>query len=421
MLKYLSVFCLSLTIGYFAHAENTDEYYIHGNKYLNEGRYQKAIKAFDEFILSQNAEVDTDRLSEIHYLKATAYHALEDYPRAVTNYKKAIANNRSSAQLYNALGITYSEQRLITSALNAFKKASQLDQNTAEPHYNIGLLHLKQGDFSKAVEAFKSAISSDQNWTDAYNGLAEAYLRIGNLKNAKQAYANAQKLNPNNISSILGLAKVDILQELYVDAIRQINRVIKLHPDNTEAHFQLAQLQIKSGQKEKAAETMKYFKILRQTDPLIAKAQKWVKIHPDDAKGYNNLGIVYMTRLRFDKAIVYYQRAIAISPTLASTHYNLGLALHRQKKLILAIDAYKKAISLNQSLAIAHNNIAVCYTDLQRNLEKALSHARIATNLEPENANYWDTLTTIYANLGLNDKAKHARKKQTTLLEEAMK
>lgn len=426
MLKYLSVFCISLTIAYFAHAGNTDEYYLRGNTLLTEGKYQEAIKAFDALILSQKAYVNPERLSEAHYLKATAYHAIEAYPEAVSEYNKAITYNDRSAQIYNALGITYSELKLYLSALDVFKKASQLDQNAAEPYYNIGLVSLKQGDFSKAVAAFKTAVSTNENLTDAYNGLAEAYLKLGLLKNAEQAYTNVYRMQPNNISGILGLGKVYTQQGLYDQAIRYIKQVIALHPDNTEAHFQLAQIQIRRGHKEKAAQTMKYFKILRQTDPLLEKAQKWIKVHPDDVKGYNNIGIVYLTRLRFDKAIEYYQHAIAISPpthtmTLASTHYNLGLAFHRQKNLILAIDAYKKAISLNQSLAIAHNNLAVCYTDLQRNLDKALTHARIATNLEPDNANYWDTLATIYAKLGLNDKEKQARKKQTAMLEKAMK
>ena len=120
---------------------------------------------------------------------------------------------------------------------------------------------------------------------------------------------------------------------------------------------------------------MTFFKILRHTDPLLAKAQKWVKIYPDDPRGYNNLGILYLTRQRYEKRLKTIKRAISLSPTLATAHYNLGHAYHKQGKLKLAIGAYQKAISADESLAIAHNNIAVCYTDLQKHLDKALSHA----------------------------------------------
>ena len=72
--------------------------------------------------------------------------------------------------------------------------------------------------------------------------------------------------------------------------------VIKIQGDNTAAHYQLAQVYIKRGEKKKAASTMAFFKVLRHTDPLLEKAQLWVKRHPDDARGYNNLGIVYLAR-----------------------------------------------------------------------------------------------------------------------------
>ena len=90
MLKYLSVFCISLTIGYFAHAANTDEYYLRGNTLLTEGKYQKAIKAFDAFILSQKPDVNTERLSEAHYLKATAYQPIEHIQKQFLNIIKQL-------------------------------------------------------------------------------------------------------------------------------------------------------------------------------------------------------------------------------------------------------------------------------------------------------------------------------------------
>ena len=68
------------------------------------------------------------------------------------------------------------------------------------------------------------------------------------------------------------------------DAITAIERVIEIQVDNTEAHYQLAQAYIKQGEKERAAATMAFFKVLRQTDPLLQEAEMWVKRHPDDRK-----------------------------------------------------------------------------------------------------------------------------------------
>ena len=171
--------------------------------------------------------------------------------------------------------------------------------------------------------------------------------------------------------------------------------------DHTEAHYQLAQIYIKRGEKEKAAAAMAFFKGLRQTDPLLQKAEMWVKKHPHDARGYNNLGIVYLARQRFADAIANYKRAISLAPDLATAHYNLGHAYHKHGKLDLAIAAYQQALDTDTDLAIAHNNIAVCYTELKRHLDKALLHARTAVRLAPTEANYWDTLVQVCTALGL--------------------
>ena len=97
--------------------------------------------------------------------------------------------------------------------------------------------------------------------------------------------------------------------------------------DHTEAHYQLAQIYVKRGEKEKAATAMTFFKVLRQTDPLLEKAEMWVKKHPDDARGYNNLGIVYLARRRFEDAVATYKHAISLDPDLANCTLQLGTCL----------------------------------------------------------------------------------------------
>ena len=144
----------------------------------------------------------------------------------------------------------------------------------------------------------------------------------------------------------------------------------------------------------------------------------WVNRHPNDARGYNNLGIVYLARHRFSDAVTNYKRAISLNPALATAHYNLGHAYHKQGKIKGAIAAYREALAVDTTLAIAHNNIAVCYIELESDLDKALLHARTAVQLAPTEANYWDTLTQVCTLRGLEDEARHAREKQEALSQE---
>ena len=374
------------------------------------------LKYLAIFILcsvSVNTALSDPSSAEEHYKDATTYHDLGEFERAITEYRQAIALNPNSPIIYNRLGVAYSELKQYDVALDAYQKALTLSPMTTELHYNVGLVHLKQGDLPRALEAFKRAITLDAEWEDTYTALGEVYLKQGNLRQAAHAYKQATRLNPNgNSSATLGLGKVYARQERWDDAITIVEKAIEIQVDNTEAHYQLAQIYIKRGEKKKAASAMAFFKVLRQTDPLLQEAEIWVKRHPNDARGYNNLGIVYLVRRRSEDAIASYKRAISLAPNLATAHYNLGHAYHKQRKLNPAIAAYQQALTTDTTLAIAHNNVAACYTELGRDWDQALTHARTAVRLAPTEANYWDTLSQIYTALGLESEAQHARKKQ---------
>ena len=363
--------------------------------------------------ISANTAFSDTSPAEVYYKSATAYHDLGEFEKAISEYKKAITLDPNSPIIYNRLGVAYSELKQYDAALDAYQMALALSPMTAEPHYNIGLVYLKQGDLARAAEAFKRAIAIDTKWEDAYIGLGEVYLKQGNLEQAVRAYKQATRLNPNgNPSGTLGLGKVYARQGRLDDAITAIEKAIEIQVDNTEAHYQLAQIYIKRGEKKKAASAMAFFKVLRQTDPLLEEAEMWVRRHPNDARGYNNLGIVYLARRRSEDAIRSYKHAVSLAPTLATAHYNLGHAHHKQGKIAFAIEAYQKALAIDTELAIAHNNIAVCYMESETDLDKALSHARTAVRLVPTEANYWDTLSEVCTDLGLESEARHAREKQ---------
>ena len=371
------------------------------------------LKYLAIFILcsaSANIALSDSSPAEKYYKSATAYHDLGEFEQAISEYRQAIALNPNSPIIHNRLGVAYSELKQYDAALDAYQKALVLSPMTAEPHYNMGLVYLKQGDLPRAAEAFKRAVAIDAEWGDPYTGLGEVYLKQGDFGQAARAYKQATRLNPSgNPSAILGLGKTYVKQGRLDDAIIAIEKAIEIQVDNTEAHYQLAQIYIKRGEKKKAASAMVFFKVLRQTDPLLNEAEAWVKRHPNDARGYNNLGIVYLTRHRSEDAIASYKRAISLAPHLATAHYNLGHAYHKQGKMNLAIAAYQQALTIDTTLAIAHNNIAVCYMESGIDLAQALSHARTAVRLVPTDANYWDTLSQVCTALGLESEAQHAR------------
>lgn len=415
VLKTITILYIYFVLGNCVSANNADEHYQRGIEYRDAGQFQKAISSFEKVFSIVRVDEDRNLLANTHFQIASIYYILEEYHKSISSYNNAITLNPNSVLYYNALGISHSEAKQYKDAISSFRKATKLNPKNAQPYYNLGLVYLKQGELSLAKAAFNKAIIVDTNWVDAYLGLAEVLLKQGHLENAEKSYLKALEISANGINALSGLGQVYAKQKRYDLAIDTYEKVISLESDNTEANYQLAQIYNKLGDRDKAALKIAFFKLLRSTDPILEKAVKWVKTHPDDPIGFNNLGIIYLTRQRYDKAIENYNRAITLSPNLAISHYNLGLTYHKQGKLDMAINSYQKAISLNSTLAIAHNNLAVCYTDLRQNLKAALLHAETATSLAPDDANYWDTLATVCTHLGLDNQAQNARQKQISL------
>ena len=230
-----------------------------------------------------------------------------------------------------------------------------------------------------------------------------------------ETYQTANQLNPNSLTTHYGLGQIYAKKEDFSSAISEYQEAVRIQADHSDTRYKLAQLYIKTGEAEKAKIEMAFFQTLRQTDPLLAKAQTWVMANPEAPEGYNNLGIVYATRQRYDLAIQNYKQATKLSPSLATAYYNLGLIYGKTSQQQLAIESYKQAITHQPRLAIAHNNLAVSYAKQEATFASALKHAKIAVKLAPEEANYYDTLALAYYKSQMYSEAEEAVRKAIEL------
>ena len=65
---------------------------------------------------------------------------------------------------------------------------------------------------------------------------------------------------------------------------------------------------------------------MQQYDEAIADYNKAIKMKPDFAEAYNNLGYVYFTQTEYKLAIKEFEKAVKLKPNYVSAHNNLGRA-----------------------------------------------------------------------------------------------
>lgn len=73
------------------------------------------------------------------------YKGKRMYSDAILNYKKAISIEPGKAELYNLIGVTYSESGDSQKALDNYKKACDLDKSNTFYMYQLGQQYLKMG------------------------------------------------------------------------------------------------------------------------------------------------------------------------------------------------------------------------------------------------------------------------------------
>ncbi len=96
----------------------------------------------------------------------------------------------------------------------------------------------------------------------------------------------------------------------------------------------------------------------------IKAYQQSVKLNPESAEVYLNLGLAYLKLTKRSDAIKALKQATRLNPELAEAHYGLGLNFFEIRRPKDAAEAFKKATVLSPRMAKAHYGLALAYQEL---------------------------------------------------------
>ena len=88
-----------------------------------------------------------------------------------------------------------------------------------------------------------------------------------------------------------------------------------------------------------------------------------LRVYPQSALAYNNIGLTYVQNGKFEEAIPYYLRALSIRPSYFYARNDLANSYKKTGKLDLAEEQYKKTIETRPSYLIAYSALAKLYEE----------------------------------------------------------
>ena len=132
--------------------------------------------------------------------------------------------------------------------------------------------------------------------------------------------------------------------------------------------------------------------------------QQAIRLKPDYAKAYYNLGVAFTRQDRLEEAIGCYQQCLRLQPDSAEAYCSCGAALEQQNKLDDAIHCYRQALKFKPQYAEALNNLGLVL-ERQDKLDEAMACYRTALQLKPDSVVARTNLGNVHWDQGHFDEA----------------
>jgi tetratricopeptide (TPR) repeat protein len=129
--------------------------------------------------------------------------------------------------------------------------------------------------------------------------------------------------------------------------------------------------------------------------PAVAKLKQAIKIKPNQAVYYGELGNILYRQKKFNDAESAYRQAIVLSPTWEDFYQALGDVLVKQNNFSEAISVYQQAIALNPLNATLYRSLGDAWMK-QGQLESAEVAYQKALNIDPMNPFYYRRLGDVF-------------------------
>ena len=277
--------------------------------------------------------------AEIHLAFGRAYGDSDFQPRAISEFRKAIAENPRIPGAHYLLAAvllaTGNEQSPLEAAEAELKKELVNSPRDAMTYAALGKIAVTRADYTNAETYLKQAITLDPQSPDAYLYLGQMYFNTNRYDDAEAALRKCVGLTTDvsrnryqvqQAHYLLGRILMKKGQQEAAHAEMQLNRELA---DKTLAQdkSKLAGLMETSGSQETAGSAPAPVVAGKEDEAALHNVETVrEKLTPAVADGYNNLGATAAANGDYSAAVAYFKRASDWNPSLEGLDFNWGRA-----------------------------------------------------------------------------------------------
>lgn len=337
--------------------------------------YKKAIAANSNYLYSIR------NLGDI-------YTIFNDQEKAKQMYWQAIKTDSANAVNWSYIGSYYYTQKRYDSAIIFYKKAIALDSDYIYALIDLANLYSTLHQNEKAKQIFWRAIFKDSTDANNWNYLGNFYYSLKQYDSAIIIYKRAIAINP---AFLYGLRNMG-------DAYRALHQNEKAE----EMYWQAINADTLDADNWNSLGVSFYER--KQYDSAIVFYLKALSINPKFLYSLRNIAHSYAALQNFEKASEMYWRAINADSLISDNWNELGILYYDRAKYDSAAIFFEKAIAVNPGYLLGLRNLANTY-DALRQTEKAKQLYLQAVKLDSLNTDTWNSFGKFYYRLKRYDSA----------------
>ena len=305
--------------------------------YIEKSKYDEAEELLNKVIFLRSEYLDAYKSLCVCYISTKQINKILDMK------DKMISINPEDAKIYDFLSVAYLEQKDYEQAIEMIKKANELEPEKYT--YSLACAYDLGEKYEEACKIIEKLLSFDLNNYRLKIHLASLYSRRSMFESAKI---------------------------LYMD-------IIKSGVVSRQLLYEYALICAKCNDLDTAEEILK----------------KILSLFPDFGPAYKDLGVIYLSRKFFDRALDNFKKAFELAPEDENIIFEYGNYYFVMAEFENAKNMYNKLLEKENIPVNMLHRIALNYMSMN-DVDKAKEILLKAIKTEPQNPNILYSLAQIY-------------------------
>ncbi|MFK8267680.1 tetratricopeptide repeat protein [Capnocytophaga cynodegmi] len=205
-----------------------------GKQHLVKEELNEALRCFDFAIISD------DTFTGAYFEKAKVLEKLENYQKAIENYKITLTLDDASPLVYLHIGRCFEKMNDDVTAEQYYFKAVHEDPQLSKSWLTLAEFYYLRGNHSKALNYINKVLLLEDNNPYYWRRYAEINFCLQDYERAEYAFSQAVEFGDYSLNTLINWTDLLLLNENYVKALSVASDAMRIFPDEITMFYRVS-------------------------------------------------------------------------------------------------------------------------------------------------------------------------------------